>query len=285
MKITLLPCAALMICGIAPAYALNASVDGGSGLVVMRTADTLPRGSVDISTMTWADAVGGDADRDWSLQVTPGIDFGLLNDLEVGVSAPYMYNINETGHGLRFVRGQVKFRFFNLTEQGISAAVTAYGGAPVSDSERVVSGSNNLGGELNLSMPRLLKPLGVFHASLGFEKSDTKLPPDPDRYERQIKKRLNMGVEIPLGDRISASIEVSIVRAANVNDTVTVIPGLRYAVSDRLILIAGGAWGTPTELAQPEWRMVGGVSYLLRTPWSPTSANASAAGAPAGKPR
>ena len=264
MKI--MPCAGmvLILCAATPADAVNNALEGGTGLVVMRTADTLPRGRLAISGFAWGQA-GRDTRNylDWDALVMPQISYGVFNNLEVGLGAPYQYNIDSSTPGLPLVRGQIKLRFFDPPGAGISAAVTAYGGFLPSKHSDVASGANNYGAELNISMPRLLKPLASFHASLGFEKSDTKLATVPIDYQRQIKKRLNLGVDVPLGKKWNASLEAMFTRAQNVNDTMTLVPGLRYQASDRLTWLLAASWGTPKDIAQPEVRVLGGVSYVF----------------------
>ncbi len=256
--------AALMICAATPAHAINNSLEGGTGLVVMRTADTLPRGRLAVSGFAWGQA-GRDTRNylDWDVLLMPQISYGVFNNLEVGLGAPYQYNIDSSASGLPLVHGHIKLRFFDPPDAGISAAVTVYGGFLPSAHTDVASGENNYGAELNISMPRLLKPLGAFHASLGFEKSDTKLATVPVSYQRQIKKRLNMGIDIPLGQKWNASMEVMLAHAENVNDTVTLVPGLRYMASPRLTWILAASWGTPKDIARPEVRVLAGVNYVF----------------------
>lgn len=256
--------AALLFSAAVPAFAANNSLEGGTGLVVMRSADTLPRGRLAVSTFAWGQA-GRDTrnNLDWDTVVMPQLSYGVLSFLEVGLGAPYLTNIDSSASGLPLVRGHVKLRFFNPAGAGISAAVTAYGGFLPSTQTDLASGDNNYGAELDISMPRLLKPLGSFHASLGFEKSDTNLATVPVSYRRQIKKRLNMGVEVPLGKKWNASMEVMVVRAENVDDTVTLVPGLRYMASDRFTWLLAASWGTPKDIARPEVRVLGGINYVF----------------------
>ncbi len=256
--------AAMMLCAAIPAGAANNTLDGGTGLVVMRTADTLPRGRLDMSAFVWGQA-GRDAqdNLDWDALAMPQVNYGVFNNLEIGLGARYLNNIDSSASDLQFVRSQLKLRFLNLRHQGMSAAVTAYGGLLPSNHTDVASGANNYGAELEISMPRLLKPLGIFHLSLGFEKSDTKLATVPISYQRQVKKRVNMGVDVPLGKQWNASMEVLYTRAENLNDTLTLVPGLRYAASDKLTLLVAAGWGTPKNLARPQVRVLAGVSYVL----------------------
>ena len=265
MKTIFCVVAVSMLCVAIPAYAANGTLDGGTGLVAMRTADTLQRGQAVVSVFAWGQAVWDGTGRSWDVLAMPGIDYGIFNNLEIGVGAPYRYSVDSDAGGLRALRTQLKFRFFNLPKQGISAAVTAYGGFMPSGRRDITSGDNNYGAEVEISMPRLLKPLGIFHASLGFEKSDTKQAAATITYRRQIKKRLNMGVEVPFGKerRWNGSLEILYTRARNVNDALLFVSGLRYAATDRLTLLAAGSWGTPRDLAQPEWRVLGGISCLL----------------------
>ncbi|MEJ2653174.1 MAG: hypothetical protein P8173_15670 [Gammaproteobacteria bacterium] len=260
----IIPCtmAAFLFSAAAPALAVNNSLDGGTGLVVMRTADTLPRGRLALSTFAWGRAVRDTGDNlDWDALVMPQLSYGLFSFLEVGLGAPYMTNIDSSASGLPRVNGDIKLRFFDPAGAGITAAVTAYGGFLPSKHTDVASGDNNYGAELNISMPRLLKPLGIFHASLGVEKSDTKVA--TGIYRREIKKRLNLGVEVPLGQKWNASMELMLARAENVDDTATLVPGLRYTPSDRLTWLLAASWGTPKGIARPEVRVLGGVNYTF----------------------
>lgn len=268
--------AVLLFSAAAPALAVNNSLEGGTGLVVMRTADTLPRGALDISTFSWGQAVRDTRNNlDWDALVMPQLSYGLFSFLELGVGAPYQTNVDSSASGMPRVNAHVKVRFFNPAGAGISAAVTAYGGFLSSSHVDVASGDNNYGAELNISMPRLLKPLGSFHASLGLEKSDTRLA--DATYRREIKRRLNLGMEVPLGKKWNASMEVMLARAENVDDTVTLVPGLRYMPSERLTWLLAASWGTPKGIARPEVRVVGGVSYAF-------GAGPSAAGAKPSRP-
>lgn len=254
--------AVLLLGAAAPAHAVNNTLEGGTGLVVMRTADTLPRGRLALSAFAWGRAVRDTrSNLDWDAVVMPQLSYGLFSFLEVGLGAPYLTGMDSSASGLPRVNGHVKLRFFNTDGAGISAAVTAYGGFLPSKHADLASGDNNYGAELNISMPRLLKPLGSFHVSLGFEKSDTKLA--TATYRREFKKRINMGVEAPLGQKWIASMEVMLARAENVDDTVTLVPGLRYVSSERLTWLVAASSGTPKGIARPEVRVLGGVNYVF----------------------
>lgn len=258
-------CAGVLLFPAGACYAVNSALDGGSGLVVMRTAGTLDRGSVDLSTFAWLDtfAASGSDKRNSDAFLMPGFAYGLLDNLEIGLSTPLLYNTNASQADLRFVRSYAKYRFASLPKAGMSAAVTVYGGFDSSHKAVIASGQDNYGAELNVSLPRLLAPLGAFHFALGYEKSDTKRVDDAVRYTREIRRKLEFGVDVPVTAALTGSVEVLFSRAGPADDSLLLMPGVRYLAARHLTVIFGVCVGTPKHQAQPQFRVLGGISYLF----------------------
>lgn len=269
--------AAILLCATGAAHAINGSLSGGSGLVVMRTAQTLPRGALDLSAFGWGDSFlrPDSSHRSTDISMMPGLNYGVVNNLEVGFNAPYRYHVETSDAGVQLVRGYAKYRFLHLPGDGIDIAVTAFGSLYTSGKADIASGDGSYGGEINISLPRLLEPALDFHVTLGYEKSDIVQLADTVRYRQRNKRFLDIGVETPPFGAITGSLEVLYTRWSPAVNNFLIVPGIRYAANRRLNLIMGFGWGAPRHQAQPQYRLIGGLSYVFDGP-SPPAASPSA---------
>lgn len=261
-----------------PVYAVNGTLSGGSGLLVMRTAETLDRGAVDLNAFGWADGFvkTGNPYRYTGISFMPEINVGLVNNLEVGVASPYLFNTDSSTSGFSAVRGLVKYRFIHAPKAGVGVAVTAFDSLHTPEDVRFGSGRDNYGIELNISLPRLLEPAGDLHVTVGFEKTDIANVDHGLTYERVIKRKLDVGYETPMFGRTRVSLELLLTRWSPFRTNVLILPGIRYHLSDRLEIMAAAGLGLPRHETPPGYRFIGGVSYLFDIPgW---------AAAPGGKP-
>lgn len=249
-------------------HAVNSTLSGGSGLVVMRTSETLGRGAVDLSAFGWADGFvkAGNPYRYTGVSFMPGINYGLMNNVEVGVASPYLVNTDSSTAGLSAVRGYLKYRFIHAPKAGVGVAVTAFDSLYTPGDVHLGSGRDNYGIELNVSLPRLLEPAGDFHVTVGFEKSDIADVSGGLTYERVIKRKLDVGYETPLMGKFKASMEILFTRWSPSRTNLLLLPGIRYLVTDNLDLIVAAGIGVPRHETPPGYRFIGGISYVFNNP-------------------
>lgn len=275
MKTALWVFAAVLLVLNDPVYAVNGTLTGGSGLLVMRTAETLGRGAVDLSAFGWADGFveTGNPYRYTGISFMPELSVGLMNNLEVGVASPYLFNTDSSTSGFSAVRGLVKYRFIHAPKAGVGVAVTAFSSLYTPSDVRLGSGRDNYGIELNISLPRLLEPAGNFHVTVGLEKTDIANVDHGLTYERVIKRKLDVGYETPTFGRIKASLELLLTRWSPFRTNLLILPGIRYHMTDDLVLMAAAGLGVPRHETPPGYRFIGGLSYVFDVPgWAPAPA-------------
>lgn len=256
---------ALLLLLSTSAHAATNSLSGGSGLMVMRTAEIANKSTIELSMSDSLDIFrepGGDGHAS-DIVTVPNVNYGVSDNLEIGLGTPVLYNLDDSAVGLRFFRAIAKFRFINRPGEGVGIAATSYGTVVASNDDSIASGDRNYGLELNISLTELFNPVINLHITLAYEKADIRKAAPNDVYRREENMRLDMGIDTAVSATMALSLEILYSQAGSNDDNLLLLPGLRYSPFNKLSILFGAGFGLPKDRSQPQYRLVTGLSYLL----------------------
>lgn len=247
------------------AHAATYSLSGGSGLTIMRTAEIIDKNTAALSMSGSLDTfrkTGGDS-HVTDITAIPNVNYGMSDNLEIGLGIPILYNLDESAAGLRFSRAMAKYRFINRPGQGVAVAATAYGTVGASNDDSIASGSRNYGAELNTSFSELFDPVINLHITLAYEKADIRRLTQDNTYQRNENMRLETGIATAVSTAVTLSVEILYSQARSGDDNLLLVPGLRYTPFNNLGILFGAGFGLPKDRSQPQYRLLTGLSYSL----------------------
>ncbi len=258
-------CLALALIPVSTAIAGYSSSQGASGLIHMRTADTLGDGATGITVSAQVDSFNSEFGGSGEAYFKPitNVTYGPRHDMELGLNLPFTAELNDDVVGLPYAEGFVKYRLLGSPVRGYGVAASLYGALFTPESElSIASGKPYYGGELNLS---IYGDTASLHMSIGQEQSDSKyFTNDP---VSELKNTINLGVELHPSDIVTGYMELLYTRTRDTgDDNIIFAPGMRFTPRHHISYTLGLAYGVPRNMSQPDTRVLVGINYTFNKP-------------------
>ncbi len=264
MKKIILPFIFILILS-GSAFAATPSLSGGSGLLVMKTADLTEKGGHSISLFAGEERFLNANTKSYDTIISPGYLFSVTDTIEFGVTATYLFD-DSTESRLSGAVGTGKYRVAGNGEDGFALAISAYGSLYTREDEgdAFSSGEGTYGGEIHLSHFGRITNL---HLSAGGGRGDVKVFSPDEGFISDKVVTVNAGVELKALPELTISLEMLGSRYQDLErDNLIIMPSVKYTSGGQLTFMCGIGYGVRTTKSQPESRILAGFSYGLNPP-------------------
>ncbi|MDH5517280.1 MAG: hypothetical protein OEY36_05600 [Gammaproteobacteria bacterium] len=264
-----LACLLLMFANSSMLHAIESqSIDGGTGIGLIRTADIIEPGF-----SSWYMNLGVDS---YESVTTPGtkaaqikLNLGyavtLGQSTELGFSIPHAYytpgGVAESVSGTRDLRATLKYRFLKPSGVNSSAkSVTFFSSIiPGSGDLDVSSGDALYGVEYNVSY---YFDRAAIHTNFGYKKDDVYVGLLNTPYVEANFVTAAVGLEFALSDMTTLSLQGLALADDETNDkNLLISSSFLYALSHDVSLTLGMALGVPDDRSNPRNSVFMGLSY------------------------
>lgn len=263
---------ALLVTIALPTMATTASRAGGSGMSWIRTADTLNNGDILIYDQLGIDTfvILNSNLSDFDTFNNVGINYGLLNPLEIGLQATYLANDQHKSSGIKSYKGIVKLNILGDKDRdnyaiSLSAFQTF---SPADSTSYLASGETENGAEINASY----YGDGInLHLTLGSATTDAKYYTPDVQYFSVDKQYANIGLEFVTSTQHIFGIEAIQEKSEDpLYDKNQIFAfSLQYKPRGKWHYDFGLALGLPEDRSEPAKSVYAGFNYLYDVQYKP----------------
>ena len=259
----------MMFANINLSHAIESqSMDGGTGLGMMRTADILEPGFSSWYMNTQVDSynsVVAPGEKAAQIKMNLGYALALGQSTELGFSVPLAYytpgGLNDSISGARDLRATIKFNLSRSTGiNSSSKSITLFSSLFAGSGDLEVSSGESLYGiEYNVSH---YYDRAAFHTNFGYKQDDVFVGILNAPYVEANFITASVGLELVLSDVTTLSLQGLAVADDETNDkNLLVSTSFLYALSNDMSLTLGAVLGVPDDRSNPRNSVFMGLSY------------------------